>query len=251
MAYTSDEYGNIQRIGINLSHVGMNMPQRTSVFSAGFAVGGLFPSGLAGFVVILLLKLIIAAISFDGAATFDSPLSIFELLFLSEHVFTGGVLATVLIFAVIGFVWDGLEATGEMFLFSMASLGLVFGVLIGLIPGVLLAALLSVTISISDMAAMWIILFFMSLFAIVGFFWNGIEHFRDSFSIIRAFVGGLCGFIKGILKCLSLLLNHGCFLIILAIIFSAIVVPAAALIILFFTCKGFFVVGSGGDWYNI
>jgi len=249
MAYTHDDYGNIQRIGINLSHAGMNMPQRTSGFSAGFAIGGLFAGGLAGFVFSLIVKLIAAAVTSDGELS--SPLSIFEQVLTAESIFTGGIFTVIIIFAIISFVWDGLEATGEMFLFSMASLGLVLGTLIGLIPAVLIAALLSVIFSISDMAAAGIVLFFMTLFAVVGFFWNGIEHFRDSFSVIRAFLGGLCGVIKGVLKCLSLVLGHGCFVIILVIIFSPIATAAAAIIIIFYMIKGFFIVGAGGDWYNI
>jgi len=251
MAYTYDDYGNIQRIGINLSHVGMNMPQRSGGFSAAYAFGGLFAGGTAGFMVSLLVKMIAAAVSFNADAPNASPLSIFEILFTSEFVFTGGVFTVAIIFAIIGFFWDGIEATADMFLVSMASLGLILGMLIGLIPAIIIAALLSVAFSISDMTAMGIILFFLSVFAIGGFFWNGIEHFRDSFSITRAFLGGLCGLIKGVLKCLALFLGHGCFVIILAAVFSPIATAAAAIIILFYICKGFFIVGSGGDWYNI
>jgi len=250
MAYI-DEYGNIHRFGENLSHVAERMPTRYSSFSAGYAFGGLFAGAAAGFVVSVIVKLIAAVISFEAAASGSSVLIDLEYLFSLDVLFTSGTLVTVIVFALIGFFWDGLEATGDVFLVSMASIGLVLGTLIGFGIGLLLAALFSAIWSISDMTAIIIILVTTSLGAVISFFWNGIESSRESFSILRAFIGILCGLLKGALKCLSLLLSYGCGIIILAIILGPLTAAIAVLIIVFHVFKGFFVIGSGGDWDDL
>ena len=251
MAYTFDENGFLHRVGENLSHVAETMPSRHSSFSAGYAFGGLFAGGAAGFVFSLIIKLIAAAINFEPGYLYSSPLLIFDQMFATEFLFTSGTWITVIIFALIGFLWDGLEATGDVFLVSMASIGLMLGAIIGWILSFILTALISAVASMSEMTAVVIILLSMSLGAVICFFCNGIESIRESFSILRAFLGILCGLLKGVLKCLSLLLSYGCFIIILAIVLTPLTIAIAAIIIGYYSIKGFFVVGKGGDWYNI
>jgi len=251
MDYHIDEDGGIHRVGVNLSHVAERMPSRHSVFSAGYAFGGLFAGGAAGFVISLIFKLIVAAAGFEPGFGLSSPLLIFDQVFTADVLFTTGTWVTVILFAITGFFWDGLEVTGERFLVSMASIGLVLGSIIGFGLAFLLVAIFSAVFSLSEMAAIVIILISMSLAAVISFICNGIESIRESFSILRAFIGILCGFLKGILKCLSLLLSYGCLIIIVAIVLTPLTMAIALIIIGFYSIKGFFVVGKGGDWYNI
>jgi len=251
MAYFVDEDGGIHRLGETLSHVAERMPTRYSSFSAGYAIGGLFAGAAGGFVLSVIIKLIAAAVSFEPSYGYASPLSIFDQMVTAEFLFTGGLWVTVIIFAAAGFVWDGLESTGDVFLVSIASLGLVLGAIAGVIPAIIVTAIISAVGTISEMTVTVIILISMSLSAGISFFWNGIESRRESFSILRAFIGILCGILKGILQCLSLLLNHGCLIIILAIVLTPLTIAIAVVIILYYIIKGYIVVGRGGDWDNI
>jgi len=250
MAYV-DEYGNIHRFGETLSHVAERMPTRHSSFSAGYAFGGLFAGAAAGFVVSIIVKLIATLINFEQVFSDSSPFLILDRVFATEYIFTGGTLVTVIVFALLGFIWDGLEATGDVFLMSMASIGLILGTIISFGLALLITALFASIWTISEMTVIVIILVITSLGAAFSFFWNGLESSRDSFSILRAFIGILCGLLKGALKCLSLLLSYGCGIIILAIILGPLTATVAALIIIFYIFKGFFVIGSGGDWDNL
>jgi len=224
------------------------MPQRIGSFSAGYALAGLATGGVAGFAVSMMARLISAAFILNKDPGYFGFDTVAEHAFATGPVFTGGVIITMVLFALAGFFWDGSEYTGDSFLVSMGSIGLILGGIIGMLPVMLFAAVISVFGSMSDETGTVIMIVSISVFAIVGFIWNGIESCRDTFSILRSFLGIICGFLKGVAVCLSLLLTNGCIVIIIAAIFAALTSALAALIIAFYMIKGFFVVGSGGDW---
>jgi hypothetical protein len=253
MDYTFGEDGLIHRVGFDLSHVGERMPERMDTFSVGYAFGGLIMGGITGFGLSMLAKIILLLISLRNDLEHMEPEAILGMFLTSEFAFSGGVIAAIIIFAVIGFVWDGFEATGFTFLVSMGAFGLIIGGFLGALISLLIIIIIeSLSIYVlSDIQYAAIIVSNISVFAVVGFLWNGFETCRESFSLLRSLLGLICGFLKGILKVLMLTLTNGCFVIILALVFSPLTVAAAVAIIGYYTLKGYIVVGRGGDWNNI
>jgi len=241
------EAGPIQQVGDNLSHIGTGLPQRYDSFSAGYAFGGLAMGGAAGFLTGMVIRLFTAAASAGGTFE-DIP---FDRIFRTETGFPPLLIILAALFAIAGFFWDGFESTGERFLVSMGSFGLILGGLTGILPALLISMIIDLAFSLPETAGVMIFLSLISLTAVTAFIWNGIESCRDTFSIFRSFLGVLCGICKGILKCLALVFTNGCFVIILAIIFSAITSVIAVLIIIYYAFKGFFILGTGGDWSEI
>ncbi|MDR2569949.1 MAG: hypothetical protein LBD23_06590 [Oscillospiraceae bacterium] len=251
MDYTFSEDGLIQRVGFDLSHVGERLPQRMETFSVGYALGGLIMGSITGFGMSMLVKIIMLLVSLRNEIEFMEPEAISAMIFTSEFAFSGGVIAAIITFAVIGFIWDGLEATGDTFLMSMGAFGFIIGGFIGAVISLLLITVIASYYILTDMQYTVMIVSAVSVFALFGFLWNGFETCRDTFSILRSLLGLICGFLKGIWKVIILVFTNGCFVIILVIVLSPLATAAAILIIGYYTIKGCIVVGRGRDWNSI
>ena len=251
MQYRIDNEGKLHEIGDLIGRVGMARPARYDSFSIGYALSGFFSGGLVGLAVCILIKIIIMVYTLDTAFDSASLGLLAGQVFTPDFIFTIPVIITTIVFAVAGFISDGLEATGETFLISFGSLGFLFGGCIGVFLSILILAVCSALDSVSEFTMTRILATTLSACAGIGFFWNGFEASRDLFSVHRSFVGILCGLLRGILTCIALIFTNGCLVIILAFVFSPLVVLAAALIILFYCFKGFFILGTGGEWDDL
>ena len=248
--YRMDNEGKLHEIGNTMGRVGLTLPDRYDTFAVGYAVFGLLAGGIAGFSVSLIIKLLIALYTPDTTFDYSYLDVIIRQVFAPEFIFTVPIIVTTVVFAVAGFFWDGFDTTGETFLVSLGSVGLILGGLIGFFLITLIMIVFEM-LNFSDLAMAKILITALLVSGGVGFVWNGLETFRNVFSVHRAFIGIICGLLKGLLFCITLLFRNGCLIIILAVIFSPLVSLAASGIIIFYTFKGFFVIGSGGEWNNI
>jgi len=245
------ENGPIRQVGDDLSHIGTSLPQRYDTFSAGYAFGGLITGAVTGFLTGAAVKLFITMAAYSRTSDIFTGDISFSRAFGAENSFPPLIIVLSALFAITGFFWDGFESTGDRFLISMGSFGLILGGLTGALPALLISAGIGLTEAVPDTVNFLIFISSVSVFAVTGFIWNGIEACRDRFSLLRSFLGVLCGICKGILKSLALIFTHGCFVIILALIFSAVTSAIAVLIIIYYAFKGFFILGTGGDWSDI
>ena len=90
-----------------------------------------------------------------------------------------------------------------------------------------------------------------AIFTVFGLFWNGFETTREIFSLHRAFWGGISGAVWGIIMWGALVFTRGCGWLIGAIVLSAVTIAIGAGMIVFFSFKGFFKYGMGGDWSDL
>ena len=250
MKYRIDDEGKLHEIGDTIGRVGLTRPARYDSFSIGYALTGLLTGGSTGLAASILIKLVIAIYSQDAAFDFASFGLVAGQVFTPEFIFTVPVIVIAIISAVAGFFWDGFESCGEVFLVSLGFVGLILGGLIGLFLGTLVVIVLSV-LDFPYLVMAKVLITALLAGGAVGFFWNGLESLREVFAVHRAFIGILCGLLRGIITCLVLLLNNGCLVIILAVVFSPLVIVAVSGVLLFYIFKGFFVIGGGGEWDDL
>lgn len=179
--------------------------------------------------------------------TLESELTL-ELL-LSPDVFT-----PLIVCIVIGFLWNGFEGLREIFSFSYAICGTICGGIAGLYlngiiaGGIKLVSLIAKTNP--DIGIFRYLIVATIIFMALGTAWNGFELTRDGFSVHSSALGILTGIICGIFVSCSIIFSSVGFFVGSLLLFP-VTLSVTAIITLFYSVKGFWVMGTGGGFDDV
>ena len=142
--------------------------------------------------------------------------------------------------------------TDNIFSFNcfFAIIGMLFMGIIASVIGLIIALIVDNASSLKP-TVLVVLVCGIAIFTVFGLFWNGFETTREIFSLHRAFWGGISGAVWGIIMWGALVFTRGCGWLIGAIVLSAVTIAIGAGMIVFFSFKGFFKYGMGGDWSDL
>jgi serine/threonine protein kinase len=171
-------------------------------FSGGFSIGHAFVGLIVGGLIGILPALIISAWPMFSMSEIE--LEMFARTFsLSSFVIAPSFSIPVIVCAVVGCFWNGLESTRDSFSVPYGFIGFVCGGIEGILPGLTIVIIPTIFGSIEDSTVMIILVVCVSIGAIAGFLWNGNESARYSFNIPMSLVGiiggGVAGFVAGLI----------------------------------------------------